>query len=239
MRMPEDESFTRSNFEISTAMKNKFTNYASHPLSRYRNALVGLAKNGNVLPKLITVVLEDDLLNKINKNFDETIIYAKAVKWIMNEFNKVIKSLIDLLPAKAKTEEYPYVLWLHATRHRLYPDDKLREIFNAVLASVGKQHSNNFTLELKQLWKRDEDHLFNQQENKLTAYGIKTYWKSVDRTIKFCNSIVDRVTAKRTMNRINNVQPGGPNGNRSGARRDYQEGRYRSYHRDNTNFNRY
>ena len=102
-----------------------------------------------------------------------------------------------------KPENFPYILWIHATRHNQYRFDNRRKLFNEALVSVGKEFNNNFTLELKQLWNPTEKMLFNKDGQKHTAYGLRTFWKSIDRTIKFCVSIIERITAKRTMARIN------------------------------------
>ena len=205
LKLTDEESFTKSNFEIKVVTNNRFSEWSNDTLSRIRNAFLNAAQNGKVIPKLITVIMEDDVIKRIGDQPELGLIYNKIINWLFAEFKKILESTMDLVAPKSKKEDNPYILWILATRHEKYPNDKKRGKFNDCLTSVGKLYSNNFTLDLKQLWDPKELSLYNPNEKKLTAYGLKTYWKSVDRTIKFCNSIIDRITAKKYLNRINNV----------------------------------
>ena len=145
----------------------------------------------------MVVVIEDDVIKRIGDKEDIDYVYGKACHWIMSEFRKITEALIDLLPQKCKKEDHPYILWIPATRHDSYKNDSKRMKFNNNLSAVGKLHANNFVLELKQIWDPTEKSLFSTAEGRMSAHGIHTFWKSFDRTVKFCTSIIDRVAAKK------------------------------------------
>ena len=203
MKQSDDESFTKNSFEITTSTNNRFSEWNNAVMSRLRNALVSTIQKSTVVPKLIVVILEDDVIKKVKLEGDVSYVYGRAIHWLLSEFRKLIEIMLEMLPQKSKRDEHPYVLWIMPTRHRDYKNDIQREKFNEKLMSISKLYHNNFTLELKQLWRKDESLLYNKNENKLTSYGLKTFWRSVDRTIKFCNSIIDRITAKKLLQRIN------------------------------------
>ena len=172
-------------------------------LSRLRNAPVIAFNKSKVLPKMVVVIIEDDLISYFDKIYNDieepmtekdiTKLYTHSVKWVMSEFRKIFETIKeDILPSKAKRNDWPHFLWILPTTHKNYFNNWKREVFTQVIKRAARLQSNVFALELKQLWDFDDSSLFLYPERRYSPSGLTTLWSSLDRTIRFCNSIINK-----------------------------------------------
>ena len=111
LQMPDKDFYCRTNFEVHTAYCDQYA-YRGNLLGRLRSALTGLINREWTLPRLIVIVLEDDVIEYIKKkNFDSHKQIERFLGYLMNEFRKVISTFKELLPTKAKKFAWPHVLW--------------------------------------------------------------------------------------------------------------------------------
>ena len=66
--------------------------------------------------------------------------------------------------------------------------------------NITKLHPHNRALELKQIWDAEDTNLYIAEVARYTAAGLNSYWKAIDRTIKFYDSILNLHEDKRIQN---------------------------------------
>ena len=178
-------SFCARNYKISIFAKEEGNSNNPSLLGRLRNALVNAFNKCTILPKLVVIVLENELINTVRQvdvqdlNKD----YTRRLKWLLNEYRKIVDTMHDYLRPNCKQENFPKFIWVSATKHKNYSDNTQRKKFNYVLETLTHSFDNHIALRLVQKWDFNNDNLC--QELGITADGIKTLWKSVDKTVEF------------------------------------------------------
>ena len=55
---------------------------------------------------------------------------------------------------------------------------------------MAKYHENITVLKLKKGWNPDDSTLYVREARCYTYEGLSTYWQAVDKTVKFCDTIL-------------------------------------------------
>ena len=118
--LPEEESYIKRNFDVGIFASSFFTSNDSNVLSRIFNQLNRAMVINKNLPKLILVVLEDDVINALMHRHEKAKCsaepkYKKEVSWLVRSFMRAIDIFKDFLPIRARKEAYPHVLWVVPT----------------------------------------------------------------------------------------------------------------------------
>ena len=186
-----------TNFETSTMHGNINSDYLNC-IGRIRNSLVNLINQKNLIPKWVLVVVEDDIIN--TKGYEQnraSVFFGKVLEHLMKEFNQIIDEFKSMIPTKAKKHDWPYFLWIVPTIHRHYFNLEEREKFNKCLTTVEALHDNVICLELEQLWNPTDRRIFLHDTQKFSSDGYNTFWKAVDKTLKFADTSVIRHSNKK------------------------------------------
>ena len=154
-------------------------------LSRVCNVLV-MAINKEVdllLPKVILVVLENDILNAANHyNPGISLLCGKLMEWLANQFHRIITAHKERLPSKSQKFKYPAVLWVSAPNHINLPNiNQFRDKFNTSLVSICVLYQEMAVLDLK--WDTKNKSLVNSS-GKYTATGMATFWMAVNKAFQ-------------------------------------------------------
>ena len=85
-------------------------------------------------------------------------------------------------------------MWIIPVEHNNLSskNKELREKFSKALVSTAKLHNEVICLPLKQKWSKNESSLFDRATQDLTTAGSITIWESLDRTLKYADTIVDK-----------------------------------------------
>ena len=161
-------------------------------LSRIRNAFVSAMKDKVLLPKLVVIVLDEDLLTYAiteNINIQEDV-YQKLVYWLMKQIDTAIDIQKDYLPAKSKKFDYPHIVWIQPTVHKNFNNNELRIKFGKAMVSAGRVFDNMSVLQLKKIWDPEDSNLYVKEAARYTTAGLKNYWEAIDRTIKYVDTIL-------------------------------------------------
>ena len=80
-------------------------------LSRVRNVLIKAINCEILLPKVIVVIMNNDLMDAI-EHYKPGISYVlgRTLEWLINEFHKIITSHKENLPTKCRKFKYPTFL---------------------------------------------------------------------------------------------------------------------------------
>ena len=181
--------YMTKNFEVSGFMSSRFDFLDLSILSRFRNSLVNAAKDQTLLPHIVAIVPEDNILTCLmGKNDLRSFTWGKVIHWIMQKHTKVIESHKDKLPLKAKRKGEPYLVWIELPKHKNFRNNHLREKFNVCLRNMAKLNFKTSVLGLKKVWDESDGSYFIQDSDRFTTLGYSKYWEAVDRTIRYADT---------------------------------------------------
>ena len=182
-----DKFYTKENFDIEYTLS--MDPFRGNALSRICNGFIYSLQNYNTLPKIVVLVIEDDIINMINHDdFGITKIYTLTMQWLMADLKRIINKFNTFIPSKAKG--MPHFLWIIPTMHNLYPNNNKRKKFGVGLKAIAALHENTSALRLVQVWNPANSELYLSREERLTPQGLIAFWQAVDKTIHFCDTNV-------------------------------------------------
>ena len=144
-----------------------------------------------LIPKIIVVVMDDDII-KLFHDYQEGLSkgMGRVIDNIMIGFDRTIACHKDYLDDKSKKENYPLFLWIQAPRHKSFSNNAERIKFNKCLDRMSSYHANTRSLQLKKIWDAEDSTLFVKESRRFTAKGLDAYWEAVDKTIKYCDTLL-------------------------------------------------
>ena len=167
-------------------------------IGRLRNVLVNTINMQTYIPKWIVIVIEDDIIN--SSTYDKSrasSFFGNVLEHLMKEHNTIMDEFKAMIPQKAKKHGWPFFLWVKPTSHKFYDNKDLRDKFNKCLTTVETLHDNVLALNLEQIWDQNDRVMFQTATQKLSATGYNTYWKALDRTIRYADLNVIRYGNKK------------------------------------------
>ena len=130
-------TFMKDHYEIKSFYGNRLE-FNRSTLGRIRNQLV-LAINEQILmPKIILVVLDDDIVHGVYyEDFGISNILGRLIHWLAMEFNKLVETQKDKLPPKAIRKGYPTFIWMAPPENINFNNNDMRH-------KIGSQHEINY-----------------------------------------------------------------------------------------------
>ena len=117
-------------------------------LARLVNALTKVLNEASVLPRIILIIPDDDIVNNINYfRFGADFVLRPVLQWIVNNIERAVQckkmELVNILPGAVASGE-PKIIWLQMMDKPNGYDRSLalRPKFNKMLESIlaNKQH---------------------------------------------------------------------------------------------------
>ena len=188
--------YVKVNFDTRGFFKNPITDNPS-VVSRVANLMfhaantkTGMNNRLKPFPKIVVVVLEDDLVRCIEGQCCSSIakLMPRMVNYIMTEHERTVSVFKEYLPAKC-IWDCPKILWIHAPSHENFPNNAGRHKFNKCIEECAKFHNNVFTLELKKVWNPRDHELFSAETVRFTNRGYLAYWEAIDKTVRYFDSV--------------------------------------------------
>ena len=139
------------------------------------------------LPKLIVVVLDDDLTKTLRNVSDFSLNAGKLLNWLLNEVRKLLDAYKDLLPQKAKQAEFPHVLWMAPALHKFLSneDNMRREKFSRCLGQAVSYQQRMSMLHMVKYWDSEDGDNFIHDAYRYTSNGLFRYWLSIDSAVRY------------------------------------------------------
>ena len=233
IQLKPDDTFTHTKFGIRAFASKSINSGFRTTIARVRNCLANaLSEIVTPLPKIIFVMLEDDVIKDVKDNNGLPHIYGRCVEWLHHEIRKLLAAHNDLLPQNARRETY--VTWVLPSRHMNYSNDGKRELFADCIESVVELHNErSFAMGIKQNWDPYDPSIYLYECQRFTSEGLSRLWRAFDRTVWYANVWVNK-TEHRKVTEMNNQRANASNfpserGHfRRGGRR--QRGGYHSYY---------
>ena len=191
--MSDEESYIKRNFDVHNFSSCMFASNDTNILSRILNELNRGFVELKLLPKLILVVLEDDLIQVLSNKHTKAKCtappkYGREIKWLMREFVKAISIFKEFLPDRAKKDKYPHICWLMPVTNVNFSNNKDRERFGQKLKECASLFPNMSALKLVQVWDIYDRNLYLQLQRRFTHEGKITFWRAADKTVRFCDT---------------------------------------------------
>ena len=160
------------------------------------NALSTAIVDNIKLPRVIVVVLDDDIIEAIQyRDFGVSTCYGLCVESLVKNVKRLIDERKSQLPNRAIREFCPDVYWVELPHHKNFEKPGIRAKFNNCLLSVVKLYKGMRVIKMKEIWNYTQDDLV--RNNKITEKGLCIYWKSVDAAIRFNMKKGEEVQAKK------------------------------------------
>ena len=185
-------------FEVNVATGDTYDRNNPYFTGRICNSLIKLINNSINMPKLVVLIVENDIINEVKcDGIGSSEHYIAYIENIIKDFKRVIEQFREILPISGQRNTWPKLLFLPATLHRNYSFNKYRErkVFNEVLSTISDHHKDTvWALKLMQVWNENDLSLYSKTEQRYTKEGLDTFWRAVDRTIAFGNRKLNRET---------------------------------------------
>ena len=179
----DENVFMKNNFDIKWYASNNL-DLQKAVIGRLRDQLKKAIKEQKLLPKLIIVILDDNIItNMKSKGYGISEAYGCLIHWAAEKFNHVISSYKDKLPKRCKKEQYPNFVWMAPPQHKNFENNNLRGKFTKSLKSTLGFQSKHMMLKLLKVWQYEDSSLVN--ENRYTSNGYRDFWLSLDSAIEF------------------------------------------------------
>ena len=185
-------TFCYQNFEVRGffSYDNKFDRITAN---RIRNCFVTALNEHAALPKVVVVVMDDNVLTDFDElRFNVTCNLEIMIKWIMREFEHILLTYKEYLPTKAKRANFPHVLWIAPPQHKnfSYDSNQGREKFTESMEFAVQQRKDMSCLKLVKIWDFEDGTLYKHDRKKFSAKGFSSYWGSVDSAVRYWHTAI-------------------------------------------------
>ena len=198
-QLKQHELYVKQNFELKVfysrvpesgncARSNTTRDVVSNCISRIHNTVVAALSRHAQIPKMMVVVLENDIINFLEyQGYGVTEMYGKVIEYLTKELqNTVIRFRNRYLPSKAFRSNWPQFIYITPSIHDSYKDNILRKKFTTEMNALLQNAPATLTLRFKQIWNPENKNLVST-EGTITSAGVKSFWLALDKTIKFAD----------------------------------------------------
>ena len=179
-----------------------------NPISRLLNALITAFRSKAHLPKLIMIILEDDIIRYTGYNdYGVTALYGRLINFLSMEIVKIVDAYKkEIFPQKAVNQNWPQIVWVPPTMHANYhnSDNTLRKKFSNELDLQIDNQQYMHVIRFAN-WKFDDYPLVGRYDHRMSQIGVSHFWNEVDMLIKHVNTVFQDLTLKaRSIRFMNN-----------------------------------
>ena len=199
----KEDSFTHSKFGIKIFAAKSLNSGFRTTIARVRNCLANaLSEIATPLPKILFIMLEDDVIKDVRSGEGLPHIYGRCVEWLHHEVHKMLAAHNDFLPANARRDVY--VTWVLPSRHINYANDGKREFFSECIENVVEiNNEKNFALAIKQSWDQYDPSIFLYDSQRYSGEGLNWLWRAFDRTVWYANVWVNKTEQRKIIEQNN------------------------------------
>ena len=148
------------------------------------------------MPKLVFIVLEDDVIKDLGEKDGLPHLYGRCIEWLYHEFRKMVSGHNDALPTKCQLE--PYLVWVLPSRHMNYANDARRELFADCIENVIEVHDKKtMALAIKQGWDQYDPSIYLYDSQRYSASGLDRLWRAFDRTVWYASITAAKLENKK------------------------------------------
>ena len=186
----KNKSYVFENYEVKDFTTSRYSN-DRNVLSRIRNGLVTALNLYLPVPKVIVIVLDDDIVRCIDAKDKQDVVLnieiGTVTEWLAREIERVIQCFNENLPLKAKKPFHPHVLWIAPPTHKFFGrlNNVKRDRQANCLNTIVKLRDNQSVLKMLKVWNHDDSCNFVYDSYRFTTQGLVNYWMSIDSAIRY------------------------------------------------------
>ena len=175
----------KENFEVKIFTTDKYNSNNPSLLARLRNQLSMAINKYCLLPKIILIVLDRDVINLVKvDNFGMSLIFGSLIDWIAREFDRMVQAQKDRLPNRAVLIDHPKFIWMAPPLNINFFDNKQRDKFSKALANVVNFHPDMTTMHLVKGLNYGDSSIFVKEAKRFSNEGLAKYWSSIDSAVE-------------------------------------------------------
>ena len=173
--------YIRSHYDTYTFVSGSLSKQTKYRnvIGRIRNNFIDAINKQGLLPKIIFIVLEDDLPNAVNHyKVGCSLALEPLVSWKMEELHEIVTKYKEKLLTKSRKFRYLQFMWISCVYHDQFTTGNYyREKFNRELMQVSSKYREMHTLHLAS-WHTQDKSLVSH--GSLTSKGLAKYWIAVN-----------------------------------------------------------
>ena len=208
------ELYMKRSYDISCFAKKSHESNIRNVIARVKFQLVKALDTECLLPKSILVILDDDIIRRVEAKCDEdnlenmSTIFSCVMKHLINQFRKLIESRKDQLPEKSISKIYPTIYWVESPQHCNFNNNLSRRKMNSAIQAECSILDNSKIMRMKKVWNSDDEHAYLASHSRFTSDGIFKYWGSIDNALEFNDNKNAAVFMKADQRMFQNQQYG-------------------------------
>ena len=174
-------AYIRAHYDATGFCSAKIKGMQGNILSRIRNSLIEAVNKQILLPKVIIVIIEHDVLIDLN-HYKPGVSEAtgRLAEWLINQFHRIITSHKEKLPSKSRKFKFPTILWTKTVNHNAYSkrDQEVIDKWNEALEKAAGLFREMATLKLTGWNVGNFNYL--AADGKMNNNGLFRFWQSVN-----------------------------------------------------------
>ena len=202
LNIPENDSFSKQNFEVSSFFTMRpedeedsegMDDTPKNMLTRVYNCLISAMRRESTVPKMVLVVLEDDLINYVAyDDFGVSALYGKLINSLAGDMRAAAAEFKKkYLPAKATKQNWPQFIWVTPSMHVNYANNTLRKKFGTEIEKMLDFFNDTHAFRYgRNDWDCDRQHLVSAETKLITNNGARRLWRAIDKIVCNANEIL-------------------------------------------------
>ena len=175
------------NFELRTFFSSRYSSHNRSTAGRILNKFINALNEHNTLPKLVIVILDDDLVYDIPNDSNLFSKIHNISTWLIREFEKNLEIYKDYLPIKAKQKHLPQIMWITPPVHKYFCNNRKREMLMDCIFKETKVRKDMVALKMVKVWDPEDSNSYIYESDRFTSEGLMKYWLSVDSALHYWN----------------------------------------------------
>ena len=203
----KNELYLKRKYELSCYAKKSHESNIRSCLARIKFQLVKALECESILPKNIIVLLDDDIIRRVELKCDDDDIdnldkiFNQLMHWLLNEFRKLIDARKDQLPERSKKDGFPKIYWVEAPQHINFANNSARRKMNAAIQAEAAIQENMKIMRMKKVWDTEDNHSYLASHSRFISDGIFKYWGSIDNAMEFNDGKLNEQLAREFSNK--------------------------------------
>ena len=172
------------NYDVEAYAVMKDQSDIKSNIARIRNQFMIALNAEHLLPKIIDVILDDDVVRRTHIEEEGlSLVLKNLIDWLFNSVEEMIQEKKRYLPSKSVRATHPMIYWVESPQHVNFTNNLARRKFNSTVQATAAIHRSMKIIRMKKEWNPDDKSLF--ADNRYSSEGLMKYWDSVDSAVEF------------------------------------------------------
>ena len=162
---PVDQQYSSEKFELICYTTTQYSSSTRNILARFKLLIAKAIQEQILLPKIILLVPDDDIIKQSNVKDEGTSGYVVIMSYLVEEINRMLTAYKTKLPKKCIQDWFLHVVWILPPTHKYFSNNTDRECFALAMEQILQdQYPNNCALRLKKVWDKHDGELYYREQ---------------------------------------------------------------------------